>query len=106
MTLQRDVRDALRLGHVIAYGRPALPSGEIPAGFPAAMQTIAPDHWQDHQPEIFDGLIGNRTANVSCQLVGTKKAFYDIQFDYDKLRKQWPRMHIVQRHRHVPLVLR
>jgi hypothetical protein len=48
MTIQRDVRDALRLAHVHAFGRPLLPSGQVPAGFDNPMQPIEAEHWRDH----------------------------------------------------------
>lgn len=106
MTLQRDVRDALRLGQVSSYGRPALPSGEIPVGLAGAMQAIPPEHWRDHHPEIFDGLMGNRTANFSRPAGGSTRAFYDIHFDTAQMRKRWPRMSMIERRHHVRLTLR
>jgi hypothetical protein len=105
MTLQRDFRDVLRLGKVSAFGRPTLPTGEIPAGFASAMQPIDASHWQHGQPQLLDALIGNKTSNASRNLGGSNAGFYDIHLDRSGVRANWLPMGIVERRRHKPLIL-
>lgn len=104
MTIQTDVRDALRLGHVTAYGRPLL-HGQIPAGFPGAMEKIPTEHWANYRPEIFDALLGNATDNYSCIPTTGEKGYYDIHFDKVETKHKWRKMSFIEKLRHKNLVL-
>lgn len=89
-SIARDLRDALSLGELHAFGRPTIGShGVIPDTFDKPLASIPVDVWPTHLISVIGPLSGESIANTLYSIEAKRTAYYDIFLSRSEVMSRW-----------------
>lgn len=91
--LGREIRDALALGHIQAFGRASFGDiGIIPEGFDRPLTPLPSAIWATHEPVIICAWEGGDRDRVIDHAARGRLAFYDVHVCRREVLRRWPLM--------------